>query len=47
MVFDIGGSSTKWSIIDEVGEFKESGKFSCPSTAEEFFSELIKITNES
>ena len=46
MVFDIGGSSTKWSILDEVGEFKESGKFSCPSTAEEFFSELIKITNE-
>ena len=46
MVFDIGGSSTKWSIIDEVGEFKESGKFSCPSTAEEFFTELIKITNE-
>ena len=46
MVFDIGGSSTKWSIIDEVGEFNESGKFSCPNTAEEFFSELIKITNE-
>lgn len=46
MVFDIGGSSTKWSILDEVGEFKESGKFGCPSTAEEFFSELIKITNE-
>ena len=46
MVFDIGGSSTKWSIIDEVGEFKESGKFICPSTAEEFFTELIKITNE-
>lgn len=46
MVFDIGGSSTKWSIINEVGEFKDSGKFSCPSTSEEFFSELIKITNE-
>lgn len=46
MVFDIGGSSTKWSIINEVGEFKESGKFSCPRTAEEFFSELIKITNK-
>ncbi|AWK49927.1 ROK family protein [Clostridium beijerinckii] len=46
MVFDIGGSSTKWSVINELGEFKESGKFRCPSTAEEFFSELIKITNE-
>ncbi len=46
MVFDIGGSSTKWSIINEIGEFKENGKFNCPSTAEELFSELIKITNE-
>lgn len=46
MVFDIGGSATKWSIINELGEFKESGKFNCPSTAQEFFSELIKITNE-
>ncbi|BCZ48819.1 transcriptional regulator [Clostridium gelidum] len=46
MVFDIGGSSTKWSIIDEAGEFNESGKFGCPSTAEEFFGELIKITSE-
>ncbi|HEX9025221.1 MAG TPA: ROK family protein [Clostridium sp.] len=46
MVFDIGGSSTKWSIINELGEFKESGKFNCPSTAEEFFSKLIKISNE-
>jgi glucokinase len=46
MVFDVGGSSTKWSIIDELGDFKESNKFSCPRTAEEFFSELIRITNE-
>ena len=28
MVFDVGGSSTKWSIIDELGDFKESNKFS-------------------
>ena len=46
MVFDIGGSSTKWSVIDELGEFKESNKFNCPSTVEEFFDELIRITNE-
>lgn len=46
MAFDIGGSSTKWSVIDEEGEFKESSKFSCPSTAEEFFSNLTQITNE-
>lgn len=46
MVFDIGGSSTKWSIITEAGDFKESNKYSCPDTAGEFFGELIKITNE-
>ncbi|WP_315068616.1 ROK family protein [uncultured Clostridium sp.] len=46
MVFDIGGSSTKWSVITEKGEFEESNKFSCPKIADEFFSELIKIANE-
>jgi glucokinase len=46
MVFDIGGSSTKWSVISEEGEFKESNKFTCPKAADEFFGELIKITNE-
>jgi glucokinase len=46
MVFDIGGSSTKWSVISEAGEFKESGKFSSPDTVEDFFNKLIKITNE-
>ncbi|EHI97778.1 ROK family protein [Clostridium sp. DL-VIII] len=46
MVFDIGGSSTKWSVITEKGEFKESNKLACAKTADEFFSELIKISNE-
>ena len=46
MVFDVGGSSTKWSIIGEAGEFKESNKFDCPSTAEEFFYDIIRISNE-
>lgn len=46
MVFDVGGTSTKWSVIDEVGDFKESGKFDCPETAEEFFKEVTKITDK-
>ena len=46
MVFDIGGSSTKWSVIDESGEFKESGKFNCPNTAEDLFNQLISVTND-
>ena len=46
VVFDVGGTSTKWSIIDESGEFKESNKFDCPDTVDEFFEGLIKISNE-
>ncbi|NOW06657.1 ROK family protein [Clostridium beijerinckii] len=46
IVFDIGGSSTKWSVISETGEFKESSKFNCPDTANDFFSELIEIAND-
>lgn len=46
MVFDVGGTSTKWSVINELGDFKESSKFECPDTVEEFFHELIKISNE-
>lgn len=46
MVCDIGGSSTKLSVIDEVGSFKESDKINNLSTADEFFDEIIKITNE-
>lgn len=46
MVFDIGGSSTKWSVINEDGEFQENGKFNCPDNADDFFTQLIKVTNE-
>lgn len=46
MVFDVGGTSTKWSVINESGDFKESNKFDCPNTVEEFFHQLIKISNE-
>lgn len=46
MVFDVGGTSTKWSIIDELGDFKESNKFNCPDSVEEFFDKLSRITNE-
>lgn len=46
MVFDVGGTSTKWSVIDELGDFRESNKFDCPNTADEFFEKLIKISNE-
>ena len=46
MVFDIGGSSTKWSVITEEGGFKESNKFESPDNADEFFCKLIEVTEE-
>lgn len=46
MVFDIGGSAVKWSVINEDGSFVESGKSKVSSNREEFFSELAKTTNE-
>jgi predicted NBD/HSP70 family sugar kinase len=46
MVFDIGGSAVKWSVIKESGEFVESSKFKVPSHEDEFFKELAKVTNE-
>lgn len=46
MVFDIGGSAVKWSVISEGGEFIESGKFNVPNDKEGFFSKLSKTTNE-
>ncbi|WP_271811100.1 ROK family protein [Clostridium beijerinckii] len=46
MVFDIGGSSVKCSVINENGEFIENGKFNVPSDKEEFFSKLSRTTNE-
>jgi len=46
MVFDIGGSAVKWSVISEDGSFVESGKFNVSSNREDFFSELAKTTNE-
>ncbi|AGF59012.1 glucokinase [Clostridium saccharoperbutylacetonicum] len=46
MVFDIGGSSVKWSVINTNGEFVESNKFNVPENKSEFFNELSKITNE-
>lgn len=46
MVFDIGGSAIKLSVIKENGEFVESDKFNVPEHENEFFNELSKVTNE-
>lgn len=45
MVYDIGGSGTKWSIIDEVGNFIISGHESIPETVDVFFEKLIEVCN--
>ncbi|WP_297419917.1 ROK family protein [Clostridium sp.] len=46
MVFDIGGSSIKWSVINQNGGILESGKLGIPDNKETFFNSLGKITNE-
>ncbi|MBE6071557.1 MAG: ROK family protein [Clostridium butyricum] len=46
MVFDIGGSSVKWSVISENGDFKKNDSYKTPDSKEEFFEELLNITNK-
>ncbi len=46
MVFDIGGSAVKWSVINRSGEIFASNKFKVPENKEEFFNKLGKTTNE-
>lgn len=46
MVFDIGGSSVKWSVIEEEGVIKENGRLNIPETVEQFFENLASVSNE-
>lgn len=46
MVFDIGGSSVKWSIINIKGNILFSNKINIPKTIEEFFVKLSNKVNE-
>lgn len=45
MVFDIGGSSIKWSVINQGGDILESGKSGISDNKEIFFNSLGKVTN--
>ena len=45
MVYDIGGSSVKWSVITNKGSILKSGKIGIASTVEEFFEELTNLFN--
>ena len=46
MVFDIGGSSIKWSVMSKKGEFFKSGKIYIPETQEEFFNSMADRVKE-
>lgn len=46
MVFDIGGSSVKWSVMTECGEILKKGKIAIADTVDEFFNRLINQVNE-
>lgn len=46
MVFDIGGSSVKWSVMNDNAEFVENGSFKTQKDKESFFNEIIDVTNK-
>ena len=46
IVFDIGGSSIKWSVINDKGEFFKSHKIYIPKTKEEFFDSMASKVND-
>ena len=45
IVFDIGGTAVKWSVIDEIGSILTSGKIEIAPTIEMFFERLIERVN--
>lgn len=45
MVFDIGGSSVKWSVIEEEGKILESGSIKIAENITDFFNSMSEITN--
>lgn len=45
IVFDIGGTAVKWSVIDEIGTILTSGKIEIAPTVEGFFERLVERVN--
>ncbi|MGL4772635.1 MAG: ROK family protein [Clostridium sp.] len=45
IVFDIGGSSVKWAVMNDEGNDLQQGKMMLPETIEEFFEKLCDIVN--
>lgn len=45
IVFDIGGSSVKWSIMSKMGNILTKNKIKVEDSADQFFEELSKIVN--
>lgn len=45
MVYDVGGSAVKWSIITNEGKILKSGKLGIAKTVEKFFDELTENIN--
>ena len=45
IVFDIGGSSVKWSIMSKMGDISTKDKIKVVDSVDQFFEELSKIVN--
>ena len=46
IVFDIGGSSVKWSIMSKMGDILTKDKIKVVDSVDQFFEELSKIVNK-
>lgn len=46
IVYDIGGSSVKWSIMNNLGEIFIGGKIAISEELEDFFEELTNLVDK-
>ena len=46
IVYDIGGSSVKWSIMNNLGEIFIGGKIAINEELEDFFEELTNLVDK-
>lgn len=44
--FDVGGSSVKFAVLDESGQFYDRGSFRTPETLEDFYTQLAIAKNK-
>ena len=46
LAYDVGGSSVKYALVDEQGNIREKSSFATPATLEEFYTEVVKVSEQ-